>query len=500
MERVFVGIDLGTSAVKVIAVTAAGERRAFSSEAYGFQTPAPLHVEQDVETLYAATVRVAQRIVAQVGGEGGEIAAIGFSSAMHGVVCTDDVGRPLSNAITWMDRRSAAIAAGWRADGTADALYPRTGAPMHPMLPVAKLRWLGEHDPTLVARTRRFVGLKELVVYRWTGEWLVDWGIAAATGMFAFATRAWDADALQLARIDDRRLATPAPPSTALPLRAEMRATLGVPATTVVVLGSSDGALATIGSGAGPADAVVTLGTSGAVRVLAAVPALDEQGRTFCYCADDRRFVIGGPTSSAGAALAWLFALVLAEVPVAERFARALEFAGRSRPGAAGVTVLPFLTGERAPYWDPSLRGSIAGLELAHDRADVVRAAFEGVVFGVFAVYEVVRERLGRSQRLLLSGGLTKGALVRELLADVFGTATVRPHEEETAALGAALLAAASTGAGDAVEAARAHGYDEPLPPRLEHAAAYAAAFERYRDLVGAERAVQPRERVAFRA
>ncbi len=486
MERIFIGVDLGTSAVKVLAVTAAGMRMAFGAESYGLVTPAPLQVEQDVESVYAATLRVVSDVIGRVR-ERGEIAGVGFSSAMHGVVCVDERGLPLSRAITWMDRRSTTIADSWRADGTAAELYTRTGAPMHPMLPLAKLRWLVDNDAALVARTHRFVGIKELLVYRWTGEWLVDWGIAAATGMFAFASHEWDARALALAGIDGAHLSTPAKPTTSVKLRVEICEALGMGAATVLVLASSDGALATIGSGAGAHDVAVTLGTSGAVRVLAAAPMLDGTARTFSYCADDRRFIVGGPTSSAGASLDWLFALILEDVPKSERFGCAIALAAQSEAGAAGCTVLPFLSGERAPYWNASLRGSIAGLELAHDRRAVLRAAFEGVVFGVFAVYAIVREQLGVARRLIVSGGLTKGALVRALLADIFAVAAVAPHEEEAAALAAALVAAEAVGAiDDAVATAQAVGYDPPLEPDRTTAPAYTAAFERYATLVAA--------------
>ncbi len=484
-----VGIDLGTSAVKVLAVTAAGREVASGSEFYGLETPHPDFVEQDADVVYLATMRVLERVLADVRLRGNEVAAIGFSAAMHGVLCVDEAGEPLSRVITWMDRRAHAVADGWRSDGNGAALYARTGAPMHPMLPVAKLRWLAEHDPGLFARARRFVGLKELIVYRWTGEWLVDHGIASATGMLDLRTRGWDPLALQLAGVDAGRLSRPAAPSTALhAFRPSVARALGLSARTAVVLASSDGPLANIGVGAsGAGDVALTLGTSGAVRVLADAPLLDPHGRTFCYCADDARYVVGGPTSAAGASLDWIFALLLAELPKEQRFARAAELAAGVAPGAEGLVVLPFFAGERAPYWNSALRGAFDGLDLAHDRRTILRAGFESVVFGVFAVYEAMRALTGDASRLLLSGGLTKAPLVRELLADVFGLPAVQPHQQEASAFGAALLAAQAVGlVPDAAAAARAVGYDAPTQPNPALAAAYREAFARYRAFVDA--------------
>ena len=492
-----VGIDLGTSAVKVLAVTAAGKELASGSEFYGLETPHPEFVEQDADLVYRATMRVLAGVLSDVRMRGNEIAAIGFSSAMHGVLAVDDHGEPISRVITWMDRRAHALADGWRADGTAAELYASTGAPMHPMLPVAKLAWLAQNDPATMQRARRFVGLKELVVFRWTGEWLVDWGIASATGMFDLRSHDWHPPALALAHVDRDRLSTPAPPSTALRnFRPAVARELGFvenegPA---VVLASSDGALANIGVGAtGHGEVAVTLGTSGAVRILGDAPLLDAHARTFCYCADDARYVIGGPTSGAGASLDWIFALLLDELPKEKRFARAVELASGVGPGADGCVVLPFFGGERAPYWDSSLRGTIDGLDLAHDRRTILRAAFEGVVFGVRAVYDVVRELAAlrqaqgdNAQRLLLTGGLTKAPLVRGLLADSFGVPAVQPHEQEASAFGAALLAAQATGLiADAVQVARDRGYDDPTQPDAARGILYHAAFERYRRAVG---------------
>ena len=484
-DAVVLGVDLGTSAVKVLAVTAAGREIAVGSEFYGLETPQPLYVEQDAEAVYRATMRVLARVIADVRLRGDDVAAIGFSAAMHGLLCVDEAGEPTSRVMTWMDRRSSAIADGWRADGSALDLYRETGAPMHPMLPLAKLRWLAEHDADLFRRTHKFIGLKELFVRRWTGEWLIDWGLAGATGMFALASQAWSDRALALAGLDASRLSTPAAPSTArTKIQPAIAHELGVGEDTAVVLASSDGALANIGTGTGTGEVAVTLGTSGAVRTLNAQPVLDERARTFCYPAGDASYIVGGPTSSAGASLDWIFALLLDDIPKEKRFARAVELAAGVAPGADGCSVLPFFAGERAPYWDASLRGSFAGLDLAHDRRAILRAAFEGVVFGVYAVYDVLRESLGNAERLLLSGGLTKSPLVRAMIADVFGVTTVQPHQEEASAFGAALIAAQSRELiSDPVATARAAGYDAPVTPTTSYREAYA----RYKMLIERE-------------
>lgn len=484
-----VGIDIGTSAVKILACTAAGRTVGHSKATYALATPAPNAAEQDADDVYRATMRALSETLDTVRAAGADVAAIGLSCALHGLLAVDASGAPLGPSITWLDRRSAAVAERWRADGTADELYAKTGAPVHPMLPSCKLRRLAERDAPLLRRAARFVSLKELLVFRWTGRWLIDWGMASGTGLFDFRSRRWSSAALDAAGIADSKLSELAPPSTVLRgLQPDVATALELDAATPVVLASGDGALANLGVGAvTPGELALTLGTSGAVRIVCDRPSLDEHGRTFCYAYDDRRFVVGGPTSSGGAVLAKLFDLFVPEVPEPERFARALALAEEAEPGGGGVTVMPFLGGERAPYWVAELRGGIAGLDLSQTAGDVVRAAFESVVFALAAVFAILRERTGPVTRIRLSGGLTHAPLVRQLVADVFACEAVLSNQDEASAFGAAMAAGIAVGAleGDAAVAALL----QPLHvhrPDPSSARRYEALFARYGRVVAA--------------
>jgi gluconokinase len=489
VNGVFVGVDIGTSAVKVMAATVEGRTVSEASEGYRLQTPRPEWVELDADAVYNATMRSLQTVLQEVSLRGNAPAAIGISVAMHGVIPVDERGEALGPLITWMDRRSGAIADGWKADGTGLALYRRTGAPMHPMLPLCKLRWLAENDRPLFDAASRFVSIKELLVFRWTGRWLVDHAVASATGMFDVVAKAWDPQALALARVEPERLSQPVSTSTVLTeLRGPVAAALALTAPLPVVLASSDGALANLGVGAVSRESpALTLGTSGAIRTVSGEPVFDDAGRTFCYVFDDERYLVGGPTSSAGAVLNWLFDLLCADVAPEGRFEAAVALAESVEPGAAGLTFLPFLSGERAPYWMSSLRGEIVGLDLSHDRRHILRAAIEGVVFALYAVAQILHERLGAPQRILLSGGLTHAKLFRGLIADVFGTRTAQPNQLEASAFGAAMMAAIAVGAldGPAAVAKLLHftEIDEPDPRRRER---YGAIFARYESAVAA--------------
>jgi len=488
-RQVLIGIDLGTSAAKILACTPSGAHVALESESYPLEMPRPQWVEQDANEVYRVAMHALHGVLADVWLRGYEVLAIGFSCAMHGLLFVDEHGEPLGPVVTWMDRRSAEVADRWRADGTAARLYAKTGAPVHAMLPSCKLRWFAQTAPDQLARAARIVSLKELFVFRWTGEWLIDWGMASGTGFYDPVARAWDPGALAAAGVGTEKLSALAAPSTTLrELRPAVAAALGIDAKTPVVLASSDGALANLGVGAvGPGDLALTLGTSGAIRTVVTTPTFDPHGRTFCYAYDDVKFIAGGPTSSAGAALAALNALFLDDVPGPDRFARAVALAEKAAPGANGLTVLPFLGGERAPYWNSELRGAIVGLDLSHSRGDVLRAAFEAVVFALASVHDALRERTGDPRRIRLSGGLTHAPFVRQLVADVFGCEAVLADQAEASAFGAAMMAGIAVGAiaGDTAVAALLHPahVHEPDPAA---AARYAEVYARYRDVVAA--------------
>ena len=489
---VVVGLDLGTSKTKALACTLDGRTLSQTSESYDLITPRPGYVEQDANGVYRAALSALQRVVSESLLHGHEIIGIGISSAMHGLTAVDGAGEPIGPFMTWMDRRSSAIADGWREDGTALELYQHTGAPMHPMLPICKVQWTKQHDPELFKRASRFVSLKELLVFRWCGEWAIDYGIASATGMLDLRTKKWNAHALAAAGVDAARLSTPVSPlHVCRPTRGGIASSLGLDPSVPLVLASSDGALANLGVGALlQGEVALTLGTSGACRAVVQAPLLDAQGRTFCYFLDESSYIVGGATSSAGATLNWILDLVLLDVPAADRFHVAMQLAEKAPPGADGVTCLPFLSGERAPYWDASLRGAFIGLDLSNDRGTLIRAAIEAIVYTLYAVERILDALAGASQSVILSGGLTHAALFRTMIADIFGKPVIVSDQDEASAFGAAMMAAVAVGAiptlRDIKDRVRYPSIEKPDTAR---AGVYRRAFERYRRAV---EAVQP--------
>ncbi|HEY8584811.1 MAG TPA: FGGY family carbohydrate kinase, partial [Capillimicrobium sp.] len=205
MTEVVLGVDVGTTSVKVTAFDAEGGEHGHGECEHELREPAPGRAVQDPDALVAATLTAVRSAVEQARERGAGIAGLSLSAAMHGLVALDADGRPLTELMTWGDTRAAEQAERLRAEHP--GLHGRTGTPLHPMSPLAKLCWLREHEPETVRAARRFVGIKELALHALTGEWALDHGVASGTGLMAIRDLDWDAEALGLAGVRPEQLA-----------------------------------------------------------------------------------------------------------------------------------------------------------------------------------------------------------------------------------------------------------------------------------------------------
>ncbi len=229
----------------------------------------------------------------------------------------------------------------------------------------------------------------------------------------------------------------------------------------------------------------MTFGTSGAVRATVPAPVLDDRGRMFCYALDDERYIVGGPTSSAGASLQWVIDVLYSEVPHEKRFEHAMRSVQGAGDDRSGPICLPFFAGERAPYWDARLRGAFVGIDLSHHRETLVRATAEGSVFALYAVARVLEEKVGKHDRMLMSGGLMHSPVIRRLVADVFGIESWLTDKPEASGFGAAMMSAKAIGALPSLDAvAPLVSAVETLTPDEARRASYQEKYARYEALV----------------
>lgn len=480
-EPAVIGLDLGTSSVKAVAFNAHGEALIAHAVEVAIASPAPDRAEQDPDELVRAAEQATAAVVRELTAQGWVVAGLGLSAAMHSLLALDSAGRPLTPVVLFADNRAAQQARWLATRPGAVALARRTGTPIHPMSPLAKLRWFAERAPEIAERARWWVSAKEYLLRQLCAVQVVDHSIGAATGLFNLANASWDEEALALARVGADVLSVPVPTTTVL---EALTGRLRLPAGTPVVVGASDGCLATLGAGAiGAGVAAVTVGTSGAIRTIIDHPGTDEQARLFCYALTHAHWVVGGPISSGGIVLRWARDRLFPELARAagrQSYARFDELAGGVPPGADGLLCLPYLLGERAPLWDPQLRGAFVGLSVLHGQGHVLRALLEGVAFQLATVLQLV-EGLGHPVLTLRAdGGFTRSGVWLQIMADVLNRPLELPRAAEGACRGAALLTLQALGLADAFALAGATPVHCRIQPDPAAAATYRDALDRF--------------------
>lgn len=469
---VIVGVDLGTTSAKAVAIDAQLRVWASAAEGYALRSPQPGWAEQDPDEVAAAAERAMTLVVTAAREAGAVVQAVSLSAAMHSLLAVDEHGRPLTPALTYADSRAAEQAATLRADGDGDALYRRTGVPHHAMTPLSKLTWFAQHDPDLAQRAARWISLKEHFLARIGAAPAVDHSIASGTGLLDVRQRVWDDAALRAAGIRADQLA-PLVPTTAV-----------VPATRLdvpVVVGGGDGALANLGAGAvAPGTAALSIGTSGAVRVMTPEPVVDAHGRLFCAVLDETHCVVGGAITNGGLVLRWLRDQLFAAAPDVS-YETLTALAAATPAGAQGLVFVPSLAAERAPEWDGAVGGRLDGLDLRHGAGHVVRAAMEGVAFQLRRVVVAMADAGIFIERIHATGGFTASPLWLQILADVLQREIVVPVESEGSSIGAVLLGMVALGSAANVDAAGLMVRSESVvTPQAATAAAYDEGYTRF--------------------
>jgi gluconokinase len=291
---------------------------------------------------------------------------------------------------------------------------------------------------------RWWVGLKDYVLWRLTGQLVTELSSASGTGLLDLATRSWSPAALELAGISADRLPPVLPTTAALGLSADVAAQVGLPAGTPVVLGAGDGPLGNLGTGAGtPGVAGLSLGTGGAVRMVVREPPADPDAALFCYALTDDVWVVGGAVSNGGIVVRWAGNALAPDLrgvpggPTGDE--QLLDLAARVPAGSDGLVMLPYLLSERAPLWDPDLPGAYLGLRREHTRGHLVRAAVEGVCLQLSTIMDRI-DRIEPVTSVRVTGGVFRSSLWRDVLAAVLDRPLLSVGDAEGSALGAAAL------------------------------------------------------------
>ena len=437
---VLIGIDVGTTAVKVAAFSVSGARGMLAKalREYRLEQPQPGWQVQDPPSVLSGIDSAVAECVARLGNA--RVVGISLSTAMHGLVGLDAQYRPLTPLVTWADSRARNEARRLRQNGLARELLHRSGTPVHPMSPLLKLIWFTRHEPRLTSQVRWWAGLKDYVLHHLTGELVTELSSASATGLLNLNSRDWDPQSLDLAGITADQLPPVLPTTAVLMLTAQAGRELDLPGGLPVAVGAADGPLGNLGTGAiTPGVAGLSVGTSGAVRMVVSEPSFDAGGRLFCYALTDDVWVIGGAVSNGGITLRWAGETFAPDL-VAEGHADAavLELAAQAPAGSDGLLMLPYVLSERAPLWDPDLPGAYLGIRAHHTRGHFIRAAVEGVCLQLSTIVDSL-DTVAPVQSIRATGGPFRSDLWRQVMAAMLA----RPMSVEAEAGGTALGAAA---------------------------------------------------------
>ncbi len=475
-QDVVLGIDLGSTATKVVTVDRALHPVATLERPCPLRTGPGGEAVHDPGAVLAGVLDAVRECVTACAARGMRVRGLSFSAALHTLLALDAGGSPLTPALSWADSRSAGVARRIRAEhGT--ALHRTTGTPVHPMSPLVKLAWYAEHEPALLRGAATWCGLKDFVLSRFTGRRVMDLSCASATGLLDLAAAAWHPAALGTAKVAEHQLPELVAPTAVLALSSEAAARTGLPAGLPVVAGAGDGPLANLAVGAvRPGTAALSVGTSGALRVIRDRPGVDERCRVFCYYLADGLWVLGGAVSNAGVVAQW--AAESFGVPIADLLAEA----ERIEPGAEGLIALPHLLGERAPWWDPDTRGALIGLRRGHGRAAMTRAMVEGVAQQIALVRDSVLAAGAKVEAVRATGGALRAPLWEQVLAAALGMPLEVSDDAAGSGFGAALLAWYALGRlptlTDASWAARPRRIVVPDPGAAERMAATRPVIE----------------------
>lgn len=481
----FLGIDTSTTSSKALLIDSHGGVVAVASSPHTLQTPKPLWSEQDPLEWWDA-VSASIRSVLEKAGIGGErIAAVGLTGQMHGLVLLDESGNVLRPAILWNDQRT---------QSQCDEIHRRIGRERFIQLTgnvaltgftAPKILWVQENEPEVYAKAKHVLLPKDFIRLKLTGEYAMDKADGAGTVLFDLNSRDWSADVLEALQID-RSWMPRTFEGTEFTGRVteEAASTTGLKAGTPVAAGGGDQAAQAVGVGAvEPGIVGLTVGTSGVIFATTPSALVELEGRlhAFCHAVPGLWHFMGVMLSAAGS-LQWYRDTLAPNMS----FDDLVKESESAPAGCEGLLFLPYLSGERTPYPDPLARGSFIGLTLRHSRAHMTRAVLEGVAFGLKDSFTLIQNAgLGSITQVRASGGGTKGALWRQILASVLEAELVTVNTSEGAAFGAALLAGVGVGTWADVPAAcretiRITGQTLPVE---EDAEVYRKVYPLYREL-----------------
>lgn len=478
----FMGIDVSTTASKVLLINEKGEVVVSHSEPHALSTPYPLWSEQHPEDWWQATRVSIQKVLQHISAE--EIACIGLTGQMHGLVTLDKQGKPVRPCILWNDQRSAKQCEEITALLGEKFLYQHIGGALIPCFIVPKLRWLQQYEPESYQRIEHILLPKDYIRFRLSQAYITDVADGSGLGLMDIAKRNWSEPILSALNIPKSWLpALYESTDICCAVTQAAAAETGLKVGTPIVGGAGDQPAQSIGCGIANVNRIsMAVGTSGVTFSISNHYLPEPEGRlnTFCHAIPNTWFYMGVTMSAAGS-LRWF----KDEIAPHKTYQELDQLAASVKPGANGLLFLPYLSGERHPHADPLARGAWIGLTVRHGLAHMARAIMEGVAFSLRDTLQLLHQQGVKAEHIRLSGGAANSPLWQQIMADVMNLPMLLLDSNEGAAFGAAVMAAVGYGAWSNVQAACEDlvKINKIIEPISQHAEQYEKLYEVYRDL-----------------
>jgi len=493
--KYLLAVDLGTSAVKAALFDGKGRRAALAVEEYSLLTPAEDRCELPAETFWEQFLVALGKVLDESRVAPESIVAVSFSSQGETFVPVDRAGKPLRNAISWLDNRSVAEAEQIERRFGRDVVYRTTGQPaLCPIWTATKILWLREHEPDVFRNTHKYLLAEDVLIHRLSGRFVSEPSVYSSSLVLDVNTRAFWPDMLAFLKISDQQLPELAESGTVVgKLTPDAAKATGLSPETLVVTGAYDHAAGSIGAGVTHAGVMSeTTGSAMAICAPIEAPAFDPGYRVPCHChAIPGKYFFSPFGETAGMVLKWFRdQFCRSEVAAAgasggDAFELLGEQAAAVPPGSEGLVLLPFLSGTGSPEFDPHARGVFFGFTLKHTKGHFVRAVMESVAYMIAKNLRVMEELGAHVDEIRCLGGGAKSDLWCRIKADAIGRRVAVVEESEQALKGAAILAGVGAGLFGDLEAASRDmvAIKKRYEPDPANAAAYAAGYDTYERL-----------------
>ncbi|MDO4273518.1 MAG: xylulokinase [Eubacteriales bacterium] len=491
MSRYLLAHDIGTSGNKASLFSVEGELVKSTVAPYETNYQSGGIAEQEPRDWWNAVCCSTREIMSGIAPE--DVAAVSFSGQMQCCLVVDKQGQVLRPAMIWADQRAEPQAKKLREAFDERYAYELLGHRLSPSYSIEKLMWIKDNEPEIFRNTYKMLQVKDYIIYRMTGKFVTDYSDASGTNALDLENLCWSQEILDAAQIDIDKLPELHNSTDVIgTLTEEAAAALGLTTMTKVVCGGGDGPCSALGAGCIEKDQMfLTFGTSAWIGGTTDKKFLDEDQVFFCFAhVIPGRYMPCGTMQSAGSAYSYARnTFCQEEIRKAQEEGKSSwelinEMVENSPAGAKGLLFLPYLTGERAPRWNPDASGSFQGIRMYHQREDYIRAVVEGVAMNLELILNAYRKYLDIDS-MILTGGGAKGDIVAQILSDVMSAELVRPdHVEEATSIAAAVIAGVGCGIYEDFTAIKSFlKFGNPVVPDKSNEEVYSKAKKLFDDV-----------------